>query len=384
MRIDLVAAALPPRMDGIGDYTARLARVLSRTNQVRILTTTDAAVDPIPGVTVEPCFSLRRPSGVRHLATHLGQDRPDWVVLQYNPFSFGRRGLNTHLPRVMRAIKRRSPGTGFALMVHEPFVDAENWKLVVMTTWQRWQLWTLGRTADVVFLSIDPWAQRFRRWFPGKPVLHLPVSSNIPVEPTSRAAARARLGIDDRTLVMGVFGTAHPSRLWGWVRGAAEAVRRMGQDVHVLYLGPHTAAVREALGPVSARLDGPLPVEEISRRFAAMDIYLAPYSDGVSTRRTSLMTGLQHGVATVGTSGIHTDRMLRKEDGRAFLLADSHSEEAFHRHVRCLAGDAERRASLGEEGQCLFEREFCWERIAARMLRSMERSGTRKAEKIPA
>jgi glycosyltransferase involved in cell wall biosynthesis len=281
-------------------------------------------------------------------------------------------------------MKRRSPATGFALMVHEPFVDAENWKFVVMTTWQRWQLRMLGKTADVVFLSIDPWAQRFRRWFPDKQVLHLPVSSNIPLEPMTRAAARARLGIDSETLVLGTFGTAHPSRLWGWVRGAAEAVRRTGQDVLVLHLGPHPAAVRDALGPVPARLDGPLPVDELSRRFAAMDIYLAPYSDGVSTRRTSLMSGLQHGVATVGTRGIHTDRMLRDQDGRSLLLADADAERLFHSHVQCLAGDPERRAALGAEGQRFFEQEFSWERIASRLMRSLEQSGACQRERLPA
>jgi len=107
-------------------------------------------------------------------------DTPDWLLLQYNPFSYGRWGLNLDLPLVIRDIKRRQPFIRIALMGHEPFVPISNWRSAIMTTWQRWQLWMLGRSADVVFFSIQPWARKFQTWWPNKPVLHLPVGSNIP------------------------------------------------------------------------------------------------------------------------------------------------------------------------------------------------------------
>ena len=121
MKIHMISAALPPRLDGIGDHSAHLAAELARSSDVAVLTGAPAP-DPIPGVRVRTAFAADDPASVWGLACPVAQDRPDWVLLQYNPFSYGRWGWNPHLPRVMRRIKRDAPGTRLALMVHEPFV----------------------------------------------------------------------------------------------------------------------------------------------------------------------------------------------------------------------------------------------------------------------
>src|SRR5207244_1468495 len=114
-----------------------------------------------------------QPRSTAQIGRCVEADRPDWVLLQYNPFSYGRWGLNPYLPLVMWRLRRRCPETRFALLVHEPFVPITSWKFAIETVWQRWQLWLLGQNADLIFFSIEPWAQRFRSWFPHKPVLHL-------------------------------------------------------------------------------------------------------------------------------------------------------------------------------------------------------------------
>ena len=161
LKIHLVAAALPPALDGIGDYSARLAAELAQIASVKVLT---AQPDPaaIPGVTVETVFSVQNPRSVWNLARQIEADPPDWVLLQYNPFSYGKWGLNLPLPLAMRRIKRRCPATKIAVMVHETFVPfGVNWKFRVMTLWQRPQFAVLSRTADVLFFSVDAWAQTF-------------------------------------------------------------------------------------------------------------------------------------------------------------------------------------------------------------------------------
>lgn len=368
----VIAAALPPQLDGIGDYTAHFAAEIAKSMTVTVLTGGGAVHAPVPGATVKQAFSADRPPSVWRIAKELETNRPGWALLQYNPFSYGRWGLNLHLPRVMRWIKRRRPDMKFALMVHEPFVPIINAKFAVMATWQRWQLRHLGLSADIIFFSIDPWVQRFRSWFPGKPVLHLPVSSNIPHVPCSRQEARARLGIADETIVLGLFGTAHTARLLERARSAAQAVRQSGRDLRVLYIGPHGSAVCAALESVSVITDGALPADEVSRRFAAMDVYLVPLIDGVSTRRTSLMTALQHGVATVGTRGPLTDDMLARQDGRAFLLADVGAPAGFNAHVMRLVDDVPFRERVARDGQRLYHSEFTWPRIAGRFLTDLQ------------
>ncbi len=372
MKVSIIAAALPPQLDGIGDYAANLAAELAKSETVTVLTSKGFSPSPMPGVTIRQVFDVAQPASVRNVLPILEADAPDWALLQYNPFSYGRWGLNLALPQAMREIKRRTPGTKFALMMHEPFVPIISVPFAVMTTWQRWQLWQLGRAADLMFCSIDPWARRFARWFPKTPVHHLPVGSNIPRVPITRAEARARLGIADGTLVLGLFGgSAQASRMLGHVKGAAETVVGAGRDVLVLYMGPNAEMVCRELGDVPTLAEGPLPGEEISRRFSAVDIALAPFVDGVSTRRTSLMTALQHGVATVGTRGHSTDMMLNRENGRALLLADVGHRDGFNAHIRHLADSEGVREQAAQEAQRLYEREFAWPVIGARQREMM-------------
>jgi glycosyltransferase involved in cell wall biosynthesis len=360
-------------MDGIGHYSAFLAEVLAGSHRVSVLLgSQEEKPTPIAGVESAMVFSAAEPRSVWEVVRQVERRRPDWVVLQYNPFSYGRWGYNPYLPKAARAFKRCSPGTRFALMIHEPFVPRSNWKFVMMSIWQRRQLRLLGAAADVVFTSIDPWAKRFRPWFPGKSVVHLPVGSNIPLIPTTAAQARACLGIQEQTVTLGLFGTAAAARLLDLVREAAQALQKQRYVVQVIYLGPHAKQVRAALGDLPVIAPGPLPAEEVSRRLPAIDIFLSPFIDGISTRRSSMMTALQHGLPVVGTRGEWTDDLLLALDGEAFLLSDVEDRSGYIGHVLNLVQDRDLGARLGAQARCLFAERFDWDRIAARMVTTLQ------------
>lgn len=368
MKIDIIAPALPPAFDAIGDYTALLSRELSREAQVRVLLPNGPEPDPIDGVQTARVFDREHRGSVRQIGRQVEADRPDWVVLQFNQFSYGRWGFNPWLPLTMKSIKRRCNGTRLAVMMHENIVPPNSWKNKIMRIWQQWQFRTLGQTADLVLFSIQPWVERYSPWFPGKTVQHLPVGSNIPVEPIDRCAARERLGIPADTCVLGVFGTFRDARMMELIRRAVESARRAGHDVMVLYVGPHGGAVCSALEGIPIIAEGPFPADEVSRRIAAMDVYLSPYIDGVSTRRGAMMAALQHGIATVGTDGHQTDAILRKYDRKAFVLAPVNSADEFCAQTVKLVADACGREKFGSEARRLYEREFAWERIASRLI----------------
>lgn len=126
MNIHIISAAMPPQLDAIGHYTALLSTELAKSTTVTILTGAGERYDSIEDVTVVPAFSVEKSRSVWNILDRVRADAPDWVLLQYQPFSYGRWGLNLHLPLVMRQIKRRCPGTRFALMMHEPFVPVIN------------------------------------------------------------------------------------------------------------------------------------------------------------------------------------------------------------------------------------------------------------------
>ena len=365
MNVALLFPALPPVLDGIGDHTARLAEALARAgHDVRVLTA-QVDADPVPGAEVRCVLDAARPSDFRGLFDAVDANVPDVLVVQYNPFSWGRYGFNVALPERLRQLKRRHPAMTLAVMMHEPFVPVTDWKFAVMTTWQRWQLWRLGHIADVFFCSIEPWAERFSQWFPRTPVLHLPIGCNIPVTTLDRDAVRSRFGFEDR-LVVGLFGSAL-RYVPDCVTAAAEAISEKDESALVVYVGTKGGAVQDAWeGAVDL---GPLPAPDVSAVFQSMDLYLTPYPDGASTRRGTLMAGLAHGVPTLTTEGPNTDAALSRAAPSALRMAPVGDAGAFARAAVDLIGES----GVGEGGCALYARMFDWPVVAERLASTVRR-----------
>ena len=370
MTIDVITTALPPEFNAIGHYTALFSEELAKTSDIRILVPTHQTYDALGNIPIVPCFSVETPEGIRGILEPIIERQPDWILLQYNPFMYGKRGYAPQLVPTLRELKRRCPKTKLAVMAHENFVPCwGNWRWTAMASWQVPQYWQLGHTADLFCVSIQPWTDHARGWFRKIPVLHLPVGSTMPHVPLSRIIARERLNIPEEIVAVGLFGTAHVSRLLPLVVSTLKEARQSGVDARLLYIGPDGAAIREIMGDLEPICtDGPLPPEEVSRRFSAMDIYLAPFADGVSTRRTSLMTSLQHGIATVGTDGVHTDTIFKEADGNAILLSPVNDDNAFLQQTLQLIQEPELRQQISRGGKQLYDTCFDWQIIVLKFI----------------
>lgn len=364
-RIDIVFPVLPPVFDGIGDHTAHLAKALTAEGaRVRILTA-QSDWTPLPGVRVENAFSVAPVTGLSGLQEAVAAAPPDVLFVQFNQFSYGRYGFNPALPWTLHAIRRAHPSVRIVLMAHEEFVPLNSVKNAVMTTWQRAQFWALGRTVDAMCFSTSAWVQKFQPWFPATSLHHLPVGSNIPFSAVDRAEARKRLQIE-APFVIGYFGSVGGARHLDHLSRAVQRLHEVSKgQCLLLYVGRHGAAVRSVLGNLPFRDAGPLPAEEVSTHFAAMDLYLAPFVKGVSTRRGSFMTSLQHGVPTVATSGPQTDPIFWQHNTEALLLASETDSERFAETAVALYNSPESvRRSLGQAGQRLYQTSFDWPILA--------------------
>ena len=246
MRVDLVFPVLPPSLDGIGDHTAHVAREMGRRCDVRVLTAQPDAA-PIPNVRIEPVFSIDWPWQVWPLVDAVASDPPDWLLLQFNQFSYGRWGFNPVLPIALQRLRTVVPQTQIAWMAHEDFVPALSMKFAIMRLWQRWQFQALGRAADCIFFSIDPWVQAYRSWFPGTPVHHFPIGSNMPRVDSRPNPLRAALGLAD-VFVVGFFGTLR-ARLLDHLKAAMNALCRPWR----MHCPPFRSWMPDAFRPTTCR-----------------------------------------------------------------------------------------------------------------------------------
>lgn len=286
----------------------------------------------------------------------------DGLLLQYNPFSYGRWGFAPWLPRELAAARAR--GVRVAITVHEAFVRPMTPRQRLLLAWQQAQLRAVLRVADVVFTSTLGMVEVVHEFAPGVPVKCVPVGSNVPDGRAGRRGMRDRLDIADDDVALVAFGTGHPSQLSTWVAAAARTAAADASSIVVLNLGAGAPALGDVPNAVRVLSPGLLPAHELAEWLAAGDIFLAPFSDGASTRRTTLMAALQHGLPVVATRGANTDAVLVESTG-ALRLVDADGPDEMAGTAAHLAADPQARRALGEAGRRLYEERFSWPVIAS-------------------
>jgi glycosyltransferase involved in cell wall biosynthesis len=370
-RLAIVCNESAARIDAIRDHSFHLAGAIRER-----------------GVAADVClrqaggrWSLVDGESSESLPTSLRAGSYEAVVLQYNPFMYGKWGFAPWLPLQLSRVKSAKRPMRIALMVHEPYVPMTNWKWVLMGTWQRVQLEAARFSADIVFASIEAWTRMLGDRRPFRPAVHLPVGSNLPDRRDARTPMRERLKIADEEIVLASLSTGPAGRVLGHAVQAANAVAAQTGSVVLLLLGAGAPDAHDLADSVRVFQPGRLVEAELASWLSAADLFLAPFVDGVSTRRGSMMAALQHAVPVVGTSGRLTDSVLA-EATDALTLVPVDRPDLFADAVVELAqsrDDADRR---GRAGRALYESNFDWTVIAGRLLQAFELESVHPPPKV--
>jgi glycosyltransferase involved in cell wall biosynthesis len=380
MKIALLSGGFPPQFDGIGDHTWWLSQELANQGHEVVVFTSFVPERPKPaGVGVICCFEPEKPRTIQSLPDTLhAAGEFDWLIVQYNPFSFGPRGLAPWLLSALRKIK-----IPLALMFHETYVPLWPWRFTVMRLWQYPQFVLLVQMARVVFVSTGRWLPQVARWT-RKHCSVLPVGSNLPRCELTRAEAKAKLGFPPETLLLGIFGFAHISKRIEWVGAAARRIYDRYPKTQLLSVGQPSDELLTACGPVPVHQHGFLPATEASLRLRAMDLFLAPFVDGISSRRTSVVSAFQHGVSICSTYQKHSDALLRDLVSPALSLTTCDAEGHFTESALEMARRNRQRANLGEDLAGFHDQNLSWPIIAQRLIAELRKKaipekGTRGA-----
>lgn len=288
----------------------------------------------------------------------------DVVLIQYNPFSYGRWGVAPSLVTRLALLRRRAPRCHVCLVVHEPYVAASGLKGGAMTAWQWAQLHALMRLSHSVVAPSSDAARRCGRR-PRQAVV-IPVGSNLPDRRVDRGRARASIGADTDTSVLVVFGASNAGRSGAHVAAAVRALAECAHDVILLVLGSEYDAPADLPRTVRVIRPGPMPSEDVAYHMAAGDVFLAPYVDGVTTRRGALMAALQHGLPVVGTTVGRSDSLLTSSLGLELVTLSDVG--GFAAAVKRVSQDASARHARGHAARRLYVEHFDWDIVAASML----------------
>jgi hypothetical protein len=256
-------------------------------------------------------------------------------------------------------------GDTIEIMAHEPYLSfSRNWRQCVAALAHRIMTITLLRAAQIVWMSIPGWERCLRPYALGRrlPFKWLPIPNNIDItENPAGVAELRRLYAPDDTILIGHFGT-YGAPIAALLEPILSALAEESANQQILLIGMgsdefHKSIVARNPGLAAViRSTGALAPAALATHVAACDLLIQPYPDGVSSRRTSLMLGLNLGKALVSTSGQLTEPLW--EQSGALHLAPVGDTTTLLDFVRQLRGDAVKRRQLGEAARNLYKKYF--------------------------
>ena len=379
MRIGMLTGEYPPMQGGVGDFTRELGRALAdQGHTVHVLTRVGCGPGEA-GVTVHPVANDWGWRAARRAVALARRLDLDVLNLQYQAAAYDLHPAVHFLPWQARELP-------IVVTFHDlktPYLFPKAGPL------RSWVVTHLARRAAAAIVTnradeLELTARRVGR------VERIPIGSNIaPALPPGydRTAWRVRLGIPPDAFLVGFFGFFNARK---GVETLIRALRILSPSkgaVHLLFIGgtvgssdatnrayaDRMRALIAELG-LDARVHytGYVTPQEVSAAFAALDLCVLPYADGVSFHHGTLMAALAHGQPIIST----TPQVALPElaHGENVWLVPPEDPDVLAAAIAALAADPARRQRLAR-GAAELAQAFTWERIAARTAALFESVG---------
>jgi glycosyltransferase involved in cell wall biosynthesis len=362
----ILTGEYPPQHGGVSDYTRLVASELAQAGD-EVHVWASSCLEPTPGDEGVHVHRLSGDFGLRSLSALSAQLKkfpaPHRLLVQYVPQAFGWKGMNLPFCLWLRSRRRDSVW----VMFHEVYFPLR-WKQSlshnILGAVTRLMASLVSSAAKRKFVSIPAWIPLLESGGAKESTVSwLPVPSSIPVinDAAGIAAVRARYAPEGDGYLIGHFGT-YGRDISEMLKGVVPPLLSKRTDCAVLLLGRGGEIVRDDLTGQHPDLKkrvhatGALSAEDISLTLSACDVLIQPFVDGVSSRRTSLMAGLAHGLPVVTTTGFLTESVWAESLAVALLRVEDF--EGMVAAADSLLDDATARARLGAAASALYQERF--------------------------
>jgi glycosyltransferase involved in cell wall biosynthesis len=286
VKIIFFCGSLAYGIDGVGDYTRRLAGELIRQGHfVKLLAFNDKSVDS----PLRECQeSEKTPLSVYRLPSSLSEKKrialafafitefnPQWISLQYVHYSFQDKGLPFLL-----AFRLRALGTGkkWHIMFHELWVGNETLKNSVISIFQKILIKNLlfCLTPVVVHTHLPVYFKQLK-WL-GQTAKELPLFSNIPV-------VKTEINNDTGKFTLGFFSQAIITKdIIDFITKVRQQLAEVGKDIQILFIGGSEAKMRKVGDAIEQKVGfknkiqytGYLSPEEVSTYLQTCNLGITP------------------------------------------------------------------------------------------------------------
>jgi glycosyltransferase involved in cell wall biosynthesis len=328
IKVLIVSGDFPPRISGVGDYSAHVASALNGLGiEVIVITTAIESLDDAwSGGSVDAHYSMSRwqMSEIRNLLDLIEKDGSSTIVnIQYYcPATYGRRLMINFLPAILRLVR---PNARVVITMHGFWEQSKLFRLrtVPMLRASHGVIYVdrLNKTPIEKYGGFDPEHMKL-----------IPIASNIlPITGSSelRKKWRQELGFSDHDTVLTFFGGIGRIKGFEYLIDAIEYLRKSkGASTVLLAIGGFHAdgvnaeyqsnirrLISESDRTAWIRIIESPPAMQVSKYLHAADIAVFPFVNGVGENSGSMLAALAHGLPTIITEGPSNDSSFSERFG---------------------------------------------------------------------
>jgi glycosyltransferase involved in cell wall biosynthesis len=188
-------------------------------------------------------------------------------------------------------------------------------------------------------------------------ITFIPEDSNIkfnPIDNAQKADLRRSIGFSESDVILAFFGLLYKSKKDELLWLTLDSAVRKALPVKLLFIGESQAHVEALMPAAYTKLLPRIYCTDyqsdkmVSHFLQISNILLLPFEGGVSTKRSTYITGLLHSMPIVTTFGESTDRIIQEAD--FIRISDSDNWKAFIHNVLELINNPELMRKLGQKG----------------------------------
>jgi glycosyltransferase involved in cell wall biosynthesis len=375
MNICILSGAPIQSNDGVGDFSFLLAESLkSHHNVILLAPNADHVKTDFVTHEISNDWGILDCKKIFKLIEKL---KPRTILVQFVPQLYGLKGANPFFSILLRRLKRN--GYDVITVAHEfssPL--GQNPKTIALGTAHR-MLFNSVVNASSKIVSTTPFClnllqQRFNSR--AETFHYIPVSSTIipvRVDDQTKARLRSNMNLSAENFVVATFGNMVGEGL-SLFKTFVNWFAKDNQLARFLFLGKGSDSLKEEFtGDIqrSIHATGEISDQSITQYLSIANLYAVFYPDGASTRRTSLMTGLAHGLPIVSNTGILTDSNLISSEA-VYLLKNCDTEELikFKKSIQ----QKTFLENMGQQARSYFDKNLSWSRIASEYCRLLNGS----------
>ena len=372
MKIIFLTHNYVPTICGIGDYTYHLANeMVKRGAEVSIICFSDQNPVEENNIKVYPKIKKWNYTGVQETLKLIKSIQPDWLMVQYVPHGFQRKGLPFASVLFYRALSKIN--VSVLTFFHEVKIRPEHaLKTKILSYIQTQIADRISKRSLRIVTSIDYYKNYLAK--SAKTISVIPIGTNIlPIELTNDAKnnLKEKYQINGDTKVICTFGNRDVSNYLK----AFDELSIEHPNFIWLICGKNSTPLETLKSKSYIRYAGKMSSEDVYKHLLLGDVFFMPddiNSDGqggTSNKSTALACALSLGIPVVGTKGDMNNDLLK--DGDNILLPDIRNKEDLFGALKSCFDSPEFASKLGKNARHLYENNLRWEVISDQYLAIM-------------